>query len=255
MKYVTRLDEDVRSVLIASVITKDSLTLPSGQLERSLYDRVNKVLVSAGGKWHKGRRAHIFADDPSGVLGLALETGAIVDERKASQQFFTPDALAHRIAQTAKIGDDMIVLEPSAGDGSLARAASLRGGNVVCVERDARLAQRLLADGFVTLLADFLTVSLSHTFLKADRVVMNPPFADGQDIAHVTHAFGFLNYGGRLVAVMGSGVKTNQSKAAIAFRRLVDANGGEFQNLPDDSFVESGTSVRTVLLTMLAVKS
>jgi hypothetical protein len=44
--------------------------------------------------------------------------------------------------------------------------------------------------------------------------VMNPPFANFQDIAHVRAAFNLLEPGGRSVAVMGEGVFFRQDRKA-----------------------------------------
>jgi 16S rRNA G1207 methylase RsmC len=91
---------------------------------------------------------------------------------------------------------------------------------------------------------DFL---LANEALRFDRVAMNPPFADGADVVHVTRAFGMLAPGGKLVAIMSAGVEFRSDKKTVAFRELVAANGGTIERLPEDSFRESGTSVRTVI--------
>lgn len=83
-----------------------------------------------------------------------------------------------------------------------------------------------------------------------DRVVMNSPFANGADVAHVTHAFSFLRPGGRLVAIMSAAVKFRSDRKTKAFRELVEAHGGEIEDLPEGSFRASGTDVRTVLVTI-----
>jgi len=81
-----------------------------------------------------------------------------------------------------------------------------------------------------------------------DVVLMNPPFAHEQDIAHVTHAIKFLRPGGRLVAICSSGVTFHGSKAGLAFRELVRLHSGHIEALPADTFKASGTCVNTVLL-------
>ena len=40
---------------------------------------------------------------------------------------------------------------------------------------------------------------------RFDRIVMNPPFADGADIQHITHALRLLRPGGRIVALVPMG--------------------------------------------------
>lgn len=73
---------------------------------------------------------------------------------------------------------------------------------------------------------------------------MNPPFANLQDVDHVTHAFNFLKPGGRLVAIMGEGAFFRQDRKAQEFRALLDVHGISEQ-LPAGSFEASGTNVNT----------
>src|SRR5699024_1927677 len=82
-----------------------------------------------------------------------------------------------------------------------------------------------------------------------DAVVMNPPFARGQDIAHVTHAFRHQAPGGRLVAVVSQGTMTRRTKQARAFHELVDAHGW-WEPVPDGAFAESGTMARTAIVVL-----
>ncbi len=79
---------------------------------------------------------------------------------------------------------------------------------------------------------------------------MNPPFADGQDIQHVTHALHMLKPGGRLVAIMSAGVMHRQDRKTTAFRAMVEERGGVIEPLPVNTFKDSGTGTCTVLLTL-----
>lgn len=245
-KHTVAVDADVQAILQRSTITATSLTLPAEQFARPLYDRLDKVLKAAGGKWNRAAKAHLFARDPREALGLAVETGGIRDERKALQQFFTPPDLARALAAKAAIRPGHLVLEPSAGAGALARAAADAGGTVTCVELDETLRAQLETEFELSVARDFLTLTPVPSF---DRVLMNPPFEKGQDVAHVMHAIAFLKPGGRLVAVMPAGVTTNTTKTYRAFREAV-ARAGRFEPLPDEAFARAGTNVRTVVLTI-----
>lgn len=246
-RYQTKLDPEVRTVLEASIITDKALTLPPGQLPRDLYERVDKVLKAAGGKWNRSAKSHLFPRDPREILGLALTNGHIVDERKTLQQFFTPEALATDMVHAVGIKAGDRVLEPSAGEGALADAAQRFGAHVVCVEIDPALVEILRAKGYQTRCINFLHVDPVPIY---DAVVMNPPFTKEQDIRHVSHAWAFLKIGGRLGAIMSAGVLTNGSKLAQAFRARVAANHGEITHLDAEAFDEAGTKVRTVMVTM-----
>jgi predicted RNA methylase len=179
------------------------------------------------------------------------------------QLFPTPRELALRLVDEAKVCAGERVLEPSAGTGELVSAIISRGlmglerGQVVAVELNHTLAEALRTRRSKTLYAseenydvrcaDFLqcTVEQMGTF---HRVVMNPPFDD--EVAHVTHALGFLKPGGRLVSVMSTGVLFRQDRKTAAFRELLEQRGGTIERLPDGSFEQSGTSVHTVLVTI-----
>lgn len=82
---------------------------------------------------------------------------------------------------------------------------------------------------------------------------MNPPFDKKRsDIHHVVHALKFLKPGGRLVAIMPSGVAFRDDVLTRDFRGIVEQRGGSIENLPDASFKQSGTTVNTVLVVILA---
>src|SRR5205085_10643498 len=72
-----------------------------------------------------------------------------------------------------------------------------------------------------------------------DRIVMNPPFDRGADIEHVEHARRFLKPGGRLVAVVTNGPRQRDRLGPIA---------AEWIDLPDGTFKEQGTAVRTAIV-------
>ena len=72
------------------------------------------------------------------------------------------------------------------------------------------------------------------------------------DIHHVTHALKFLKPGGKLVSVMSASVIFRENKLTKEFRDLVESRGGFFEKLPDGSFKESGTMVRTVIVVIPA---
>lgn len=254
-----KISDEVRDVLARSTITSTSVKLPE-QLDRKLYDAVNKALAGAGGKWNKKAGAHLFDRDPREVLGLAVETGEAVNLRTKLQAFYTPAPLADRVAAAAKLKHGVRVLEPSVGTGALvlaaARVAALRFD---VVDIDEAMPERMGAirakiedsgcEHLTVRLGDFLTFGVEAVF---DAVLMNPPFQGGQDMAHVTHAWSFLKPGGVLVAIMGagpSGFRDASTKAAVAFRALVaSAKSSEVTEIPRGTFED--TDVATVMLVL-----
>ncbi len=73
---------------------------------------------------------------------------------------------------------------------------------------------------------------------------MKPPFADGADVDHITHALRLLRPGGRIVALCANGPRQT-AKLHPRIREM----GGAWEELPAGTFAAAGTSVRTVLLT------
>ena len=89
---------------------------------------------------------------------------------------------------------------------------------------------------------DFLAYRTDQRF---DRVLMNPPFEEGQDRRHVQHAYELLKPGGRLVAVMSEGPFFRERRGDVAFRDWLKQVGGASTKLPKDAFRESGVGVQT----------
>lgn len=175
----------------------------------------------------------------------------------APQPFPTPHALAARMVDPAGLAIGMRVLEPSAGTDwllealpgivpfGLVRQTALQ---VVAVEVNAALVARLACSGLAGTVrcVDFLQCSADVGDLGLfGAVMMNPPFAQGADIEHITHALKMIKPGGRLVALCANGPRQNAS-----LRPMVEARGGEWEDLPADTFKEEGTGVRAALISM-----
>jgi len=164
--------------------------------------------------------------------------------------FPTPRPVIDRMLDLAGIKEGMSVLEPSAGAGAIVDVLWERFDalDIQCYEINQTLRDLLLAKGCDDCRGDFLEASPGKLSVGGvfDRVLMNPPFEQGQDIEHVMHAHRFLAPGGRLVAVMSAGVKSNRS--AWDFRLWLDAMGGTMEDLPEGSFKASGTGVAAVLV-------
>lgn len=165
--------------------------------------------------------------------------------------FPTPPTLAREMVDRAGIVAGMSVLEPSAGKGDLADAVKETQPDVklTLIEPSGALTKILAAKGYeVTAGADFLRFE-GESF---DRVVMNPPFENGQDIDHVRHAYGLLKPGGKLVAIMSEGPFFQTSKKATEFRAWLESVNGTSEKNPDgsfaadDAFRQTGVNTRMV---------
>jgi methylase of polypeptide subunit release factors len=251
-----KLTDDILTVLRERVETDGThLVLTGPRMEPRLYQRVNEVLEAVGGRWTTSVQAHVFPVDADQALAPVLATGTVVtlrEKRQQAQYFPTPAAVVQRVIDLARIEPGMDVLEPSAGSGAIAAAAAGQGAVVDCIEQDPGYAAVLADAGVARTLtvADFLTVPADPRY---DRVVMNPPFTRGTDMAHVEHALRFLKPDGLLVSVMFWTVAEHSRKTA-AFRALVEARGSTVEVVPEGAFRESGTDVPTVIVTIPATR-
>jgi predicted RNA methylase len=243
-----RVEDDVLAVLSRAETNGNALVL-TGQLDRRMYERTNKVLEAAGGKWNRKEKAHIFDDEAANRVDQIILSGEVEVPKDEFNFFPSPPAVVARLMELADVQNGMRVLEPSAGKGAIAYACADAGATVDCFE--------LMEANFVALAGDMRLGSVRHMDFLAqapeasyDRVVMNPPFAKQADIRHVLHALRFLKPGGLLVSVMAASVAFRNNKLAQDFRDLIRERGGDIEALPEGAFKASGTMVRSVIVTI-----
>jgi phospholipid N-methyltransferase len=172
------------------------------------------------------------------LKGVKVETVA------APQLFPTPREIAERMADLAELEPGLCVLEPSAGTGNLVRAVLDRvDTEVLAYEINGALCNALTRNfpsyKLQARQADFLEVSDFQGCYP--RVVMNPPFKNGEDIKHILHGFSMLAPGGRLVALCADGPRQREKLMPLA---------DHWEELPAGTFAEQGTSVNVALLVM-----
>ena len=245
-----QFDDDVLQVLNAMTVTNDGgqfRGVLNGQLDRDLYTRTNKALEALGGKWSRGAKAHLFNSDPREQLAELLESGIMTVERDGF--FETPASVIRRMIELIPCSDTTgQILEPSAGSGAIVKVLLDRAvwpGRIWCVEKNSDRALKLrdyVGDVFC---CDFLTWSSPMEF---DRIYMNPPFEEEQDIQHVKHAYSMLRYDGAMVSVMSEHAFFADDNKAFMFRTWLEAVGGYSEQLPQGSFKESGTGVNSRLV-------
>jgi predicted RNA methylase len=251
-----RLSEAAVVALGSSEVAQNRLVIPE-HLDRKIYTEVNKALESIGGKWNRGAKAHLFEPgvDVEQLVDGIVQSGGFTDAKAELGAFYSPLSVARRVLELADLDDGMKVLEPSAGEGALALPAKRAACDVVAYELDERAFKSLLSKAlaeepggghFNLHRDDFLTVK---PLAEWDRVLMNPPFAKQVDIDHVRHAIRFLRPGGRLVSVMSAGVRFRENRKTVEFKaELARLGSVAWQDLPEGSFKESGTDVRTCIL-------
>jgi len=247
-----KVENDVLNVLDSATVSGHVAVLTCGQLDRKMYLKVNQVLECAGGKWNRKEKGHVFDRDPSDVIDEIILTGEVTNAQKELGFFPTPLPVIERMLELAEIDPGMLVLEPSAGTGNIAREIA-KITTVDCVEIDKGFISKWATDGIAGTIwcNDFLSME-PPAYLGAiyDRVIMNPPFAKQADIKHVTHAMDFLKPGGVLVSVMASGVTFRDNRLTADFRAFMEDHDGHIEPLDPGAFKESGTTVNTVLVKM-----
>lgn len=155
-------------------------------------------------------------------------------EQISFQQFSTPPAIGFLLVHTLNIKPSEIVLEPSAGTGSLAVWAKICGAKVLTNEIDSRRRLLLRQIGFAptTFNAEFINDFLGPE-IAPDCVVMNPPFsANGGRTKNNSSKFGFrhvesalerLKKGGRFGIILGEAGGLNTKTGREFWQKMVES--------------------------------
>lgn len=193
---------------------RNAWTLPTGVTPKEIaaLDEARALLEGIGAT-SLDRWSVSFPYEPAEVIEEIVSSGLVPDH--VSHQYYpTPKALAERLIAIAEIPAGATCLEPSAGQGAIADL--LPRDDTLCIEVAPLHAKLLEAKGHRVLCADFLKWSQGEgCHQRFERVVMNPPFRDGQAVAHVEVAWQHVAPGGRLVAIVPEG--------AMRALRLADA--------------------------------
>lgn len=174
-----------------------------------------------------------------------------------NQLFPTPPELAARMVDELALMDGLSVLEPSAGTGRLLEPMPINQFpslqlRIQAIDINQSLVDNLrekfsgwIAGGWLAVACrDFLAMNpADQTEGLFDRIIMNPPFERGADIAHIRHAWQFVRPGGRLVALCADG-----PRQAEKLKPRVEAFQGTWEPLGPGLF--EGTSVSVVLIVM-----
>ncbi|WP_171181382.1 class I SAM-dependent methyltransferase [Ruegeria sp. HKCCD8929] len=188
---------------------------------------------------------------------LATETRR--SERQVQlQQFSTPLDLAWLATCAARLTPSDIVLEPSAGTGTLARLAGQSGARLILNELDdqrAGLLQTVTGIAVSRHDAEFIA-DLIEAQPQPSVVIMNSPFASSVTRAdptlaarHVLSALKALRPGGRLVAIVPPSVSPD--KVGRLWQRICAMATPVLRlHLPRRAFRKMGVSVCTDLLVL-----
>lgn len=224
------------------------------------WDLLKSVVETLGGRWLPATKKRTggwrFADDVDAVelVRIARETGRVADP-KVNDLYETQPALAAQVVRWLEPSPAYLFLEPNAGRGALVDAllaavptARVHGFELLKTNVDALKTRYASNERVIIKRADFLKLSPVEIGLQFDRVLMNPPFSRGADLAHVRHAAGFLAPGGRLVAVMSRGLRYRSTKPFADFKTFLAPYTFDLVDNADDAFAGSGTMFRTLTL-------
>jgi 16S rRNA G966 N2-methylase RsmD len=248
-----KFDDDVLDVFRAMEWTDDGTLglIIGGQLERNLYQRCNKAYDALGGKWDRNAGGIVFKTDPRPQIEGLITDGQLQVERDGF--FETPRAVVERMLERVPpdTSNDALTLEPSAGLGAIVRILKQNGVQWMSIveknmERAKILSKEFESQDTFVQCNDFLDYQRDGYLF--DRIYMNPPFEELQDIDHVKHAYDLLADGGKMVSVMSESAFFRSDKKSAAFREWLDEVNAQVEKLPNGSFKESGTGVNTQLV-------
>jgi len=216
--------------------------LPSGQLDRKLYQEVAKSLELIGGKWKGGKvLGFVFQSDPSDLLDQ-IANGEKRNLKKEFQFFATPEKLADELVYLADLKNSDTILEPSAGQGAIIKAINkvcsvvpncfeLMEVNTIILKKSG-LSFELIGDDF-----------FRHKGQKYSKIIANPPFTKNQDIDHLKEMYDCLLDGGRLVCITSESWANGTQKKQVDFKNWLEKVEAEVIDIEKGAFKESGTMV------------
>lgn len=241
--------------LIRLVEGKPSVYLNGVSSKLNIHKRLMLAGIKTATQW---QNAH--------ELVIAYATGLSPEQKKEKELksleydligtkipgfFPTPKAIVERLVDLAEIKKGMTVLEPSAGKGDIAEVIREKYPKIALkvIEINMTLTRVLSAKGFKVQEGDFLNDTGFY-----DRIIMNPPFENGQDIAHVRWAYSRLKPGGRVVSIVGEGLFFREEKRSTEFREWLEKqdaqveklNHGAFQGA--EAFRQTGVASRIIIL-------
>ena len=165
------------------------------------------------------------------LIGLPLEyrtnmlANKSMNSDKAWEFYPTPYDIVDKMIENADIKPGMRILEPSGGKGNILDKLYQKFGDSVILETvELNPTNRMILKlkGYKLIGSDFLELEPTPVY---DRILMNPPFTDFNDIAHVRHAVKFLNSFGQVYSIVTKKALGKSTPEQIAFRNDVQEFG------------------------------
>ncbi|GCE31997.1 hypothetical protein KDA_74810 [Dictyobacter alpinus] len=237
------------------------------KLDSELYERIKLAVERLGGVYLPNQRRFEFPLDPCPLLRQTVALGQMPKENPLDF-FYSPSDVVEALLDELEWGDTMLgllaayeqegrpirVIEPSAGLGHLADAFRARYpmATIDVCELDPYRRAALESKGYTVVAEDFLRY---HPALDCfyDVCLMNPPFTVNGDtsvfLKHIRHAYTMLADHGlsKLVSVVPAQV-ARQKRYQEFYIQVVQY--GDYQDLPNGSFVEAGTTWQTGIVSL-----
>jgi phospholipid N-methyltransferase len=262
--YITgsRSVEDYKTVLCSYSRTVSRYELDRYKYQLDRYTRIKRLAIDEPHELRAALRELVTVRTLA-VLDPEIKRAREIKElerkfvnMKLDGFFPTPEDLAAETAAKAQLEPGQRVGEFSAGLGHLAQAIlnNCPDVDLHLVEINPSLCEALRLKGFENVTcADFTKLAAETDFGKIelfDRIVLNPPFENLQDIAHVVWAWNFLKPGGRLVAIMAANKEGDRANIQ-EFREWMSEYGSSTDNEPGaflSAFRPTGVNTITVIL-------
>src|SRR5579859_5283461 len=237
------------------------------KLDADLYERIKIMFERLGGVYLPNQGRFEFPLDPLPLLRQTMALGLMPKENPLDF-FYSPPEVIEALFNELEWGSAMLgllaayeqegrpirVLEPSAGLGHLADAIRARYPMVtieVC-EVDPYRRAVLMSKGYTVVHEDFLRYRPGPSRFY-DVCLMNPPFSLSGDTSvflnHIRHAYAMLSDHclSKLVAVVPAQLARQKRYREFYIQVL---QYGDYEDLPDGSFVEAGTTWQTGIISL-----
>jgi cyclopropane fatty-acyl-phospholipid synthase-like methyltransferase len=172
----------------------------------------------------------------------------------------TSDFVANKLIEMSGLSDNMILLEPSCGNGKIIKTIlenytfsmlTILGYelNKQLVEQaNEMIYQKELYKNTNTQIeqADFLNKDFYD--FKFNRVIAAPPFKNNSDVLHIQKMYEVLAKKGILVSLTTPYWLTNNEPHQVAFRKFLQGKEYYITMLPDNTFMEKDKTVPTAII-------
>lgn len=159
--------------------------------------------------------------------------------------------IANKLINSANLTDNISILEPSAGSGNIVDAIhnhSFSNLEIDCVELNKEKYEVLKSKGYNAYHSDFLQW---ETERKYDRIIACPPFKNNSDLLHIQKMYEHLADNGIMVTLSSPRWVLDNEQHQVDFRKWLEGKNYSMEMLPDNSFIEKGRTVPTLILKIM----